>query len=206
MTNSTRRAGTGPKFGFLVPALLAAWALAGPLAAALPAQTPLRPIPIPGAPPQAAPVVTPAPPGPATTPVPVAPPPTGAPASPAQLSGPPTSQPQGFSGPQAPQPPQFQVQRFNTGDFVVQPGIGFPQRFQFNIDPKSPVKDLLPVAPKSVRRGPVLPDDLSKVPEAQFQEPLAKDNGGDGGAKETAFTLAKINVLNRRETDAWPCA
>jgi hypothetical protein len=201
MTNSTRRA--GPRFGFLVPALLAACAVAWPAAAGLPAQTPLRPIPNPGAPPQAAPVERAALPAPATTPVPADPPPTGTPDQPGQPGGPPvTLTPLGRpGGPQAAQPPQVILTNQFRDGVVFQPAM--VQRFQFNIDPKSPVKDLLPVAPKNVRRGPVLPDDLSKVPEARFQQPLARDHGGDGGAKETAFTLAKINVLNGRETDAF---
>src|SRR5437868_4738944 len=63
------------------------------------------------------------------------------------------------------------------GDVQPVGGPG-PQRFQFNIDPKTPVKDLLPTLPKSARAAaPVLPDDLSKVPEAEFQAPLAKDLG-----------------------------
>jgi len=46
------------------------------------------------------------------------------------------------------------------------------KRFHFKIDPKTPVKDLLPRLPKMTSSGPVLVDDLTKIPEVQFQEPL----------------------------------
>src|SRR5262249_2145813 len=48
-----------------------------------------------------------------------------------------------------------------------------PKRFKFTIDPKTPLKDLLPVPPKAsgLGGGPVLINDLTKVPEVHFQEP-----------------------------------
>jgi hypothetical protein len=81
------------------------------------------------------------------------------------------------------------------------PGI---RRFQFTIAPDTPVKDLLPVAPK-VRKaaGPVLAEDLAQVPEVEFQSPLPK--GPDAGdlVERTAHTIARINHLNRKKTDGF---
>src|SRR5437899_1734730 len=50
-------------------------------------------------------------------------------------------------------------------------------RFQFKIDPKTPLKELLPTAPKARKVGPLLSDDLGKVPEIEFQAPLARNLG-----------------------------
>ena len=99
------------------------------------------------------------------------------------------------------------------------------KRFKFEIDPKTPVKDLLPVPPKELSKAvPFLADDLAKVPEVQFQEPLQNQTRGpdernddvpkeerivrDNIAKEkekllkqTAHLVAKINFLNRDHPD-----
>src|SRR5262249_34982287 len=61
-----------------------------------------------------------------------------------------------------------------------------PPRFQFKIDPKTPLKDLLPTAPKARKVGPLLTDDLSKVPEVEFQAPLARNLGPQEALKQTA--------------------
>src|SRR5262245_32547411 len=42
--------------------------------------------------------------------------------------------------------------------------------FSFKIDPETPLKDLLPAVPKGKKiTAPVLGDDLTRVPEVQFQ-------------------------------------
>src|SRR5262249_37974549 len=60
--------------------------------------------------------------------------------------------------------------------------------------------------------GPWLADDLSKVPEIHFQEPLRLTQPKDAkaGAKEiqelalkTAYQIAKAHVLNRHKTDGF---
>ena len=74
------------------------------------------------------------------------------------------------------------------------------QRFHFKIEPSTPVKDLLPTPPKAVTsRGPVLTDDLTKVPEIEFQ---AKPEVARA-AEQAAHQLAKINHLNAKKTDAF---
>jgi hypothetical protein len=79
-----------------------------------------------------------------------------------------------------------------------------PVRFTFKIDPKTPLADLLPAPPTARRaKGPVLADDLTQVPEISFQEPLARGLPPQESLKRTAHTIAKINHLNRKKTDAF---
>jgi hypothetical protein len=81
------------------------------------------------------------------------------------------------------------------------------KRFYFKIDPKAPLKDLLPVPPKATRQtGPALVDHLAKVPEMQFQQPLRTGNqwfppSPETLMKQTAHQVAKINFLNRNQPD-----
>ncbi len=68
------------------------------------------------------------------------------------------------------------------------------------IDPKTPIKELLPTPPKVEKVRPVTGDDLTRVPEVQFQAPLARDTNA---LQQTAIQLAKINHVNRSETDGF---
>jgi hypothetical protein len=77
-------------------------------------------------------------------------------------------------------------------------------RFQFNIDPKTPVKDLLPSAPKGTGQGgPLLGDDLTRVPEVAFEAAPAKDLPSNKALENNAHTLAKINHLNAKKQDGF---
>ena len=76
------------------------------------------------------------------------------------------------------------------------------KRFHFNIDPKTPLEDLLPRAPKDRGiSGPLLRDDLTKVPEVTFEQvtnlPAAK------ALEHNAHTIAKINHINQKKTDSF---
>ena len=76
------------------------------------------------------------------------------------------------------------------------------KRFHFNIDPKTPLEDLLPRAPKDRGiSGPLLSDDLTKVPEVTFEQvtnlPAAK------ALEHNAHTIAKINHINQKKTDSF---
>ena len=100
------------------------------------------------------------------------------------------------------------------------------KRFKFTIDPKTPLKDLLPVPPKaSGPGGPVLVNDLTKVPEVHFQEPqrvhAARPTFADSNKptkeelvvgqkfqaevdkllERNANQIANINFLNLNKTD-----
>lgn len=132
----------------------------------------------------------------AQEPTPAPPPPVpSAPPAPARLPAlvpeavPPATAPGGLSGTPAVQsamPPQA------------------APRFQFKIDPKTPVKDLLPVPPKfSGPVGPLQSDALSRVPEVRFQEPWARDLPRDQALMRTAHTIAKINHLNAKEDEGF---
>jgi hypothetical protein len=104
-------------------------------------------------------------------------------------------------------------------------GFNGMARFPFTIDPKTPLKNLLPVPPDLQKaRPPWLVADLAQVPEVFFQKtlpinvPTPKDfEQRDNAEKEKlnqqirierqramqhiAHTLAKINQLNQKETD-----
>jgi hypothetical protein len=102
------------------------------------------------------------------------------------------------------------------------------QRFQFNIDPKTPLKDLLPTPPKIKKiTGPVLENDLTRVPEIHFQAAatkaapnaeamkqiarrlhdrvsrVARQDPSDEAMKQIAHQIAKINHLNDKKTDGF---
>ncbi len=77
------------------------------------------------------------------------------------------------------------------------------RQFKFKIDPNTPVKDLLPVAPKVAPvTGPVLADDLKKVPEIDFAAPNEKREPTAAAAHQ----IAKINHMNAKKTDAFMAA
>jgi hypothetical protein len=74
-------------------------------------------------------------------------------------------------------------------------------QFKFNIDPATPVKDLLPIPPKKLADSKlILVEDLSQVREITFQEPLAKT---PEALAQTAHAMAKINHLNRQKPDGF---
>lgn len=75
-------------------------------------------------------------------------------------------------------------------------GFNGTQRFHFRISPKTPLTDLMPMAPVvPAIRSPWHVKELTQVPEVVFQEARQKDT------THIALTLAKIHHLNQRETD-----
>ncbi|MBP3955795.1 HEAT repeat domain-containing protein [Gemmata sp. G18] len=77
----------------------------------------------------------------------------------------------------------------------------------FKIDPKTPVKDLLPAPPKVAPvSGPALTDDLKKVVEVEFQAKPEKVSPEAKLAERTAHQIAKINHMNAKKTDAFMSA
>jgi hypothetical protein len=78
------------------------------------------------------------------------------------------------------------------------------QRFQFKIDPKTPLKDLLPAAPKVGKiTGPAHGDDLTRVPEVRFEADFAKNMANTEAMRQIAHQIAKINHLNDKKTDGF---
>jgi hypothetical protein len=78
--------------------------------------------------------------------------------------------------------------------------------FHFDIDPKTPIKDLLPAAPQVQKvDGPILSGDLAKVPEIQFQD-FQKAARAENATREVAHQLAKIGHANKTNPDAFVIA
>src|SRR5262249_26786872 len=77
-------------------------------------------------------------------------------------------------------------------------------RFKFTFDPKTPLAALLPAPAKvSSKLLPPLNEDLSKVPELSFGEPISKAQTKTQAIKETAHAIAKVNHLNQQKTDGF---
>lgn len=131
------------------------------------------------------------------------PPPVPIPATPGgvPVAPPPVSIP-GFG---SPTPSPAEVQRIMVDRAIVQ-FAQTPPRFHFTIDPKTPVKDLLPTPPPSAPpAGPALTDDLARVPEVGFQSRPAKIDPNEL-TKQTAHQLAKMNHLNATKSDGFMVA
>jgi hypothetical protein len=83
------------------------------------------------------------------------------------------------------------------------------ERYRFEIHPKTPVNELLPVPPRAAPVGKLLVEDLALVPEVQFQEPfvVAGNNAVELEAARTAaliataHQIAKINFVNGESPD-----
>ncbi len=98
------------------------------------------------------------------------------------------------------------AQPMNVMTFGMMPGGpgGPAMRFTFTIDPKTPLKDLLPTPPQVKNPGrPVLTEDLTQVPEIDFQLPLPRDLNNVKAMEQTAHTMARINFLNGQKTDGF---
>jgi hypothetical protein len=81
--------------------------------------------------------------------------------------------------------------------------LGGP-RFLFKIDPKAPLKELLPAAPGATDSGgPLLSEDLTRVPEISFEAKSAKQADPQKALAHNAHTVAKINHLNREKSDGF---
>ena len=79
-----------------------------------------------------------------------------------------------------------------------------PARVIFNIDPKAPLADFLPTPPKTPVRLPIWTnEDLAKVPELAFSEPISKEATA---MHDIAHQMAKINHLNHKKTDGFMLA
>ena len=83
------------------------------------------------------------------------------------------------------------------------PGVPPQRQFDIKFDKNASAKDLLPVAPKVAPiTGPVLTDDLKKIPEVTFQGDVIPSGKGDP-ANEAARQIAKINHVNAKKADAF---
>ncbi len=86
----------------------------------------------------------------------------------------------------------------------IQMNIPGTPRFAFKIPATTPIEKLLPTPPRYPQIvGPLLNDDLAKVPELAFQEPLANKLKPGEGLKQTAHMVAKVNHANQKKRDAY---
>jgi hypothetical protein len=84
---------------------------------------------------------------------------------------------------------------------IVQPE---PRKFKFEIDPKTPVKELVPAAPATPATPlPYVNDDLRKVPEVAFGDPELRKKDVRDFEEAAAYQIAKINLLSRDDPDAF---
>lgn len=119
----------------------------------------------------------------------------------AQQPQPPTQPP--ASPPSVPSPPDPFAGSTSKPDAPRrEPRPPLPPPLTFTIDPKTPLKDLLPTPPKSQRiASPLNGNNLSRVPEVQFEAPSAAANAE--ALKRIAHQMAKINHLNNKTTDGF---
>jgi hypothetical protein len=76
--------------------------------------------------------------------------------------------------------------------------------FKFKIDVNASLSGLLPAAPKTPARLPAWTnEDLAKVPELAFADPIGKDLDKMKAMEQTAHILAKVNHLNCKKTDGF---
>jgi hypothetical protein len=86
----------------------------------------------------------------------------------------------------------------------VQAGGPGQQRFTFTINPNTPLKELLPAAPKVERtRRPVVTDDPARVPELVLEKAPSRDLDQATATKNTALTVARVNHINKKEADGF---
>jgi hypothetical protein len=86
----------------------------------------------------------------------------------------------------------------------IQGSITGSQRLNIVIDPKTPLADLLPSAPKNPSKpaNPFL-TDLKMVPEVSFQETLSSKLTSEKATFEIAHQLTKIRHANQKKSDAF---
>jgi hypothetical protein len=76
------------------------------------------------------------------------------------------------------------------------------QRLQFTIDPKTPLKDLLPAPPTAKAQKPsAFVESLADVPELMLSEPIAKGTPNQKAMEAIALQMAKTNHLNKEKSD-----
>ena len=91
-----------------------------------------------------------------------------------------------------------------TTEATFSSGTSRAIRFQFKIDPKTPLTDLLPAPPKSAAKLPNWRnEELGKVPELALAQPMSKELPKTKAMEEIAHAIAKVNHLNRKKTDGF---
>ncbi len=110
---------------------------------------------------------------------------------------------QGKTSPVPTPPPTAGAMPVQVFDGIAPPGAQ-PQRLHIVIDPKTPLADLLPAAPKGVFKPTArFLDDLRNVPEVTFQESLSNKLTSEKATFEIAHQLTKIRHVNQQKSDAF---
>jgi hypothetical protein len=87
---------------------------------------------------------------------------------------------------------------------VIDPESVTAHKVLVKFDAATPVKDLLPPAPKASAVGKIrLPQTLAQIPELSLQDPLAKSLKLEQTVEHTARTIDRIHHLNQKKTDAF---
>jgi hypothetical protein len=101
------------------------------------------------------------------------------------------------------------------GVFAQQPAAtpelapAVPREVPLNIkiDPKTPIKDLLPAPPKARKQTPsAFVEELADVPELMLTEPIAPRPDARQTVEAVALQIARVNQLNKQKPDglvAW---
>jgi hypothetical protein len=76
-------------------------------------------------------------------------------------------------------------------------------KFDFKIAADTPLKKLLPAPPSKKTAAPMAAEELSQVPEVEFQAQWAKDRPANEAMKEIAHQIAKINHVNAKKSDGF---
>ena len=80
-------------------------------------------------------------------------------------------------------------------------------RYKFAIGPTPPFNELLPALPKTMANSPLWTnEDVTKVRELTFGEPIAKDLPRHKAIEKTAHVMSKIHHLNMKKTDGFMLA
>jgi len=82
----------------------------------------------------------------------------------------------------------------------------FNIRFNFKLDTRAPLVEFLPIAAKLSKAAPPFNEDLAKVAEIGFSEPMAKDMDKHQAMEAIAYSIAKINHLNAKKHDGFMLA
>jgi hypothetical protein len=89
------------------------------------------------------------------------------------------------------------ISNFFTVDRSRSVEVKPPPRFSFEFDSKTSLSELLPQPPKVASERPSpLNEDLARVPELAFGDPLARNLAKEKAMEKTAHVIAKINRVN----------
>ncbi len=94
------------------------------------------------------------------------------------------------------------ITRQEFKDALAKNNAAFAQALNITVDPKTPLKDLLPAAPQAKAQKPsAFVDVLADVPELMLTEPVPKERGDRKTIEAIALQIAKANYLNKEKPE-----